>query len=243
MRERYATTLWGALAELGRSNLAESLREIVEALPLVVDVDCAAIRLADEDGLLYLVAASGCPAAETRLRALQPLEARVALRLLDSEALSSLASAHGFRWVDVRWLGEETAPVGSLLLASRTERRPQPLQLALLDEVAAALSDRMLALPERGSLARACALRLARSVGPDSSLRLVDEGVASLRPRERAILELYADGLTTRQIAALLVLSEHTVRTHVKTALRTLGVHSRGDAARLVRASQLGRFF
>jgi DNA-binding CsgD family transcriptional regulator len=35
------------------------------------------------------------------------------------------------------------------------------------------------------------------------------------------------------------VISPHTVRTHIKLAFRRLGIHSRAEAAELVRANQL----
>jgi LuxR family transcriptional regulator, maltose regulon positive regulatory protein len=52
-----------------------------------------------------------------------------------------------------------------------------------------------------------------------------------LSPREREVLELLADGLTNRQIAERLVLSEHTVHRHVANILRKLRVPSRAAAA------------
>jgi LuxR family maltose regulon positive regulatory protein len=52
-----------------------------------------------------------------------------------------------------------------------------------------------------------------------------------LSPREREVLELLADGLTNRQIADRLVLSEHTVHRHVANILRKLRVPSRAAAA------------
>jgi DNA-binding NarL/FixJ family response regulator len=58
--------------------------------------------------------------------------------------------------------------------------------------------------------------------------------VSRLRPRELTILRLYGEGLGTHQIAELLVLSVHTVRTHVRNALRRLGVSSRGEAVDLL---------
>ena len=61
----------------------------------------------------------------------------------------------------------------------------------------------------------------------------------NLGRRERAILDLYADGLRTAEIAELLVISPHTVRTHVKHAMRKLGVHTREEAAQLVRTNQM----
>ena len=50
-------------------------------------------------------------------------------------------------------------------------------------------------------------------------------------PREREVLRLLAEGLTNRQIAERLVVSEHTVHRHVTNILRKLGVTSRTAAA------------
>jgi ATP/maltotriose-dependent transcriptional regulator MalT len=50
-------------------------------------------------------------------------------------------------------------------------------------------------------------------------------------PREREVLQLVADGLTNRQIAERLVVSEHTVHRHVTSILRKLDVPSRTAAA------------
>jgi DNA-binding CsgD family transcriptional regulator len=241
VREQHSAALWDAIAELTLVTLNDSLAAVADALPLVVDADCATIRLKDEQGRLHLVAASGCSASDTRMRALQPVDARVAVRLADPAALERHARSQGFRWVRIEWLGRGDAPLGSLLLGSRTERRPHPFQLETLIEIAARLGAALAAVPGIASRAKSCALELARSIEPVRADHEPDD-VANLRPRERGILELYADGLSTRQIAGLLVISEHTVRTHVKTALRTLGVHTRADAARMVRASQLSLF-
>jgi DNA-binding NarL/FixJ family response regulator len=56
-------------------------------------------------------------------------------------------------------------------------------------------------------------------------------GVAPLTRREREVLALVADGLTNRQIAERLVVSEHTVHRHVTNILRKLDLPSRTAAA------------
>jgi DNA-binding CsgD family transcriptional regulator len=54
---------------------------------------------------------------------------------------------------------------------------------------------------------------------------------AILTPREHEVLALVAQGLTNRQIASLLVISEVTVKVHVRHILDKLGVRSRTEAA------------
>jgi DNA-binding NarL/FixJ family response regulator len=52
--------------------------------------------------------------------------------------------------------------------------------------------------------------------------------------RERQILSLLVAGLTNREIAARLYLSESTVKSHLASAFAKLGVRSRRDAAALL---------
>lgn len=73
----------------------------------------------------------------------------------------------------------------------------------------------------------AVARQLARELaGPPA-------GVGALTGQERATLVLLAGGLSNREIAARLVLSERTVRNHVTGVLRKLRVSSRTQAALL----------
>ena len=53
---------------------------------------------------------------------------------------------------------------------------------------------------------------------------------AGLTARELEVLRLLAAGLTNREIAARLVISEHTVHRHVSNLYRRLGVSSRTAA-------------
>ena len=52
-----------------------------------------------------------------------------------------------------------------------------------------------------------------------------------MTPRERDVLRLLAEGLTNREIAERLVVSEHTVHRHVTNILRKLDLSSRTAAA------------
>jgi DNA-binding NarL/FixJ family response regulator len=54
----------------------------------------------------------------------------------------------------------------------------------------------------------------------------------ALPPRSWDVLELIARGLTNREIAAELIVSPHTVKTHVKRAYAAIGVTTRAAATR-----------
>ena len=56
--------------------------------------------------------------------------------------------------------------------------------------------------------------------------------VEPLTPREQEVLEQMAAGLSNRQIALALDISEHTVKFHVSAILGKLGVSSRAAAIR-----------
>jgi LuxR family transcriptional regulator, maltose regulon positive regulatory protein len=67
-------------------------------------------------------------------------------------------------------------------------------------------------------------------------------GLADVTPRELEVLRLLSDGLTNRQIAERLVVSEHTVHRHVSSVLRKLALPSRtAAAAYAVRSGLAGR--
>ncbi len=63
--------------------------------------------------------------------------------------------------------------------------------------------------------------------------------VRSLTPREVAIVQLLADGLSNKQIARRLVITDATVKNHVHNILDKLNVSSRGHAAAYFRQAAL----
>lgn len=82
---------------------------------------------------------------------------------------------------------------------------------------------------------------LARALGQPPSERdpqKPPDPFAALTPRERDILERLAVGESNKVIARHLGISDGTVKLHVKSVLRKLGVHSRVEAA--IKALDLG---
>ncbi len=72
-------------------------------------------------------------------------------------------------------------------------------------------------------------------VGPDGGLELTAtflvEPPVQLTPREQEVLQLLAEGLTNKQIAAALTISPRTVNFHLDNVYSKLGVNSRTEAA------------
>ncbi|MEI3508379.1 MAG: helix-turn-helix transcriptional regulator [Bacilli bacterium] len=62
-----------------------------------------------------------------------------------------------------------------------------------------------------------------------------------LTKREREVFELLIDNKTTSEIAAILEISEKTVRNHISNAMQKLGV--KGRAGAVVELLKLGRTF
>jgi DNA-binding NarL/FixJ family response regulator len=76
-----------------------------------------------------------------------------------------------------------------------------------------------------------------------SSLSKPAEDRATTRPltsRESQVLECFAQGLSRSDIAAMLGISQATLRTHVQNILAKLGLHSIDHAAALARRQQGG---
>lgn len=70
---------------------------------------------------------------------------------------------------------------------------------------------------------------LVAAVKPEDDDALVE----ALTPRERQVLELVADGLSNKAIAARLGVSDETVKFHLTAIFGKLGASNRTDAVRL----------
>ena len=67
--------------------------------------------------------------------------------------------------------------------------------------------------------------------------RAMDSQLESLTPREKEVLRLMAEGISSRNIASRLGISYTTVRTHIRSLGSKLGVHSKLEA--IVKAREL----
>ena len=228
-----------AIAAVPGDDVSLALQAVAEEMPVAFSVDFANVRLLGSDRKLYLVAAAGCTTLEIRKRAFQPLAVARVRDMVDSGDHAAIGLSLGVRWMHVEWLGARGEETGTIAVGCRTKRRPTESDIALLGGAAEELGARLAGGDRRAAALRGYSLRLARASSPVAWSG--DGAVEDLRPREQTILELYADGLSTAEIAELLVISPHTVRTHVKLAMRRLGVHKRAEAATIVRADQVAQ--
>jgi DNA-binding CsgD family transcriptional regulator len=232
-REERRLALQQAIAAVPDQNLMSSLQRVADALVTAFPVDAAALRLLDADAKLHLIAATGLRPGEIRRLALEPITIR-RLETISEGGEHPLVASLGLRWVEIRWLRVRDERIGAVTVGARRDRRLSEDDLALLDVAAAQLGNALERIERSPGFLRNRSLEMARSSTEDDD---AGPGVDDLRPRELAILRLYAEGLETHQIAELLVISLHTVRTHVKNARRRLGVGSRREALDRLKAT------
>jgi DNA-binding CsgD family transcriptional regulator len=237
-RERRHLALQQAIAAIPVHNLVSSLQQVADALVTALPADVATLRLLDTDAKLHLVAASGLRPAEARRLALDPMTMRRLEAMI--EARRHLLGALGLDWFEVRWLEAQDKRIGILTIGGRSKRHPPEDSLTLLDAAAAQLANALEKIERSPQFLRSRSLQVA-GVSLDVS-EVAQTRSAELRPREHAILRLYGEGLRTDQVAELLVLSPHTVRTHVRNARRHLGVSSRAEALDLLKAANAEPF-
>jgi len=81
---------------------------------------------------------------------------------------------------------------------------------------------------------------LEQAVNDRSRLDHAHRSWESLSMRERQVTALVCEGLTGRQIAARLVLSPETIKTHMRHILRKFNISSRRELRRLLADWDLG---
>ncbi|HEY2592455.1 MAG TPA: LuxR C-terminal-related transcriptional regulator, partial [Chloroflexota bacterium] len=135
-----------------------------------------------------------------------------------AQALRIAAAAHAFR-----------AAIGSPLSPAARESQerwlaPVRARLRVDDAAAAWQAGRGLTLEQ----VVAEVLVFEEAAGAGASER---DGLSQLSPREREVATLVAQGLSNRDIAQRLVVSERTAENHVQHVLNRLGLHSRAQVA------------
>jgi DNA-binding CsgD family transcriptional regulator len=235
-REQRRLVLEQAIAAVPDQGLMSSLQRVADGLVTAFPVDAAALRLLDTDNKLHLIAATGLRPTEIRRLALEPITIR-SLETRSRDGRHPLIGLLSLRWVEIRWLKVRDEQIGAVTVGARRDRRLSEDDLAMLDVATAQLGDKLEGIGRTPGFLRSRSLELARASAEED--HAIPAGINDLRPRERTILGLYAEGLETQQIAELLVLSVHTVRTHVKNARRRLGVSSRREALDRLKAADI----
>jgi DNA-binding CsgD family transcriptional regulator len=225
-----------AIRNVPGPDLAAALALVARKLPVAASVEKVAIRLRDSDGegVLHVAAVEGTPPSDRLPLIFTSQTIAQARSIFVLGHRHSYGRALGLRWLHGEWLKVGGEPIGTITVGSRTERRPDESELALLESVAVILADRLKEIDRRSAALEVLSRQVARdsiftAEGAPENVRKV------LRPRELVILSLYADGLSAQEIADLFVISAHTVRTHIKNAYRRLGIHSREEASQLIR--------
>ena len=158
-------------------------------------------RAHDPDVVLMDIRMSGVDGIEaTRRMANQKILILTTFGLDDYIIEALRAGASGFLFKD--------APLEELIRAIRT----------------IAAGDAQLSPAVTKRLLNQVARRLPSAVPRDSGL------LAALTEREQEVLRLLAAGMTNAEIAAALVISEPTVKTHVSSVLQKLGLRDRVQA-------------
>ena len=200
--------------------IVEDHRVVAEGLTALIN-DQGDMRVIGEAGS---VADCGPIAAEHR-----PDVALLDFRLPDGTAAEAAAAIHAVRpEAKVIFLTREDSEAAHFA-AVQAGASAFIHKSKAATEVVAAIRDvargRMLITP------RTIAALLAKRRGIQAQLN-------SLTPREKEVLRLMADGLSSRAVAAKMGISYTTVRTHIRSLGSKLGVHSKLEA--IVTARELG---
>lgn len=90
------------------------------------------------------------------------------------------------------------------------------------------------------SAERLAADLLARGLEQEALRARIESALGTLTPREREVALLAARGLTNRQIAAALVISPETVKTHIRHSLGKFGLRSKFELRLLLELGSVG---
>lgn len=158
------------------------------------------------------------------------------IRWLNDAAVEIVGDMVGTRFVDL--LAPETADKARREFAAKLlgTRRRSDYELVVVDREGRRLRIEISAVPLLDDGRVVGILGVGYLLGP--AIVRGDSSLAQLTPRQREVLDLLADGKSTREMADELALSQETVRNHVRHLLRRLGARSRLEAA--LEARRLG---
>ena len=161
--------------------------------------------------------------------------------LLDAEGAVTAMSAGGRRVLDELRLNVDGEVPGIIhAAASRVRQSRMPTTLTTRLRTRSGRWLRLHVAPMEGS--RGTVALTVEPAPPDDLVRVLLESYG-LTPRETEILLRLCRGLSTKEIAAELVISAHTVRDHLKAIYDKAGVGSRGElVAQLFSNHVLDRF-
>jgi PAS domain S-box-containing protein len=135
-------------------------------------------------------------------------------RPVETFDMSVQIGSGGVRWLNVSTLTWPANGNGAGILHLFRDVTPRKQRELLLDQVLEAAQSL-----QDGERIATVAAQPANDLGAD------------LTDREHEILSLLAEGLGTRDIARMLVISPSTTRNHIRNVLQKLHVHSRLEAA------------
>jgi DNA-binding NarL/FixJ family response regulator len=191
------------------------------------------VRLLEEAGVDVVAQAEDAATLMRHVRAERPDAAIVDIRMPPTHTDEGLVAAQGIRAehpdIGVLVLSHYVEPAYAIRLL---EEHPEGIGYLLKERVfdVAILVDALRRIGDGETV-----------VDPTIVARLVnrrrrDDPLADLTPREREVLELVAEGLANRAIAARLFVTERTVEAHVKQIFMKLGLGVDADSHRRVLA-------
>lgn len=183
------------------------------------------------DDLTVVGEAATCAEARRRLPPLRPDVAVLDVRLPDGSGVELcrelLAASPRTRCLMLTSFVDESSMIGAVLAGASGFLVKDIRGAELVEAIRAVAAGRSL-LDERATTALMAKLREQHAPGP----------LSTLTDRERTVLEYIGQGLTNRQIARRMFLSEKTVKNYVSQLLSKLDVEGRTQAA--VLAAKLG---
>ncbi|MGP7995939.1 MAG: response regulator transcription factor [Streptosporangiaceae bacterium] len=187
------------------------LRNLLEAEP---DIEVVGEAGTAESGL-------------SRMRALRPDVALLDVRLPDGDGVTvcrEIRSAlPGTACLMLTAYGDDEALLGAIMAGAAG--------YVMKQDSAAELIGAVRVVAAGGSTLDAdAARRLMRRLREGSAS---EQSVSALSAQEKRVLDLIGDGLTNRQIAERMFLSEKTAKNYVSAVLGKLGLHRRSQAAAL----------